>query len=81
MKQIAAAKFKAQCLALLDRVGPEGIIITKHGKAIAKLVPIESGSEGLIGALRGKLTIRGASRRSCSGRSRSSLNSAGSSST
>lgn len=58
-KQIAAAKFKAQCLALLDRVGPEGIIITKHGKAIAKLVPIESGSEGLIGALRGKLTIRG----------------------
>jgi prevent-host-death family protein len=59
MKQIAAAKFKEQCLALLDRVGPEGIVITKHGRPVAKLVPIESGSEGLIGALRGKLTIRG----------------------
>jgi prevent-host-death family protein len=59
MKTIAAAKFKEQCLSLLDRVGPDGIVITKHGKPVAKLVPIGTASEGLIGALRGKLTIRG----------------------
>jgi prevent-host-death family protein len=59
VKRIAAAKFKEQCLALLDRVGPEGLVITKHGKPVAKLVPIESDSKELIGALRGKLTIRG----------------------
>ncbi len=58
MKRIAAAKFKEQCLALLDRVGPEGLVITKHGRPVAKLVPVESDSKGLIGALRGKLRIR-----------------------
>ncbi|MGH8674182.1 MAG: hypothetical protein ACREVG_07725 [Burkholderiales bacterium] len=30
MKKVDAAKFKERCLALLDEVGPEGIIITKH---------------------------------------------------
>ena len=39
MKQIAAAKFKEQCLALLDEIDPEGIVITKRGKPVAKLIP------------------------------------------
>jgi prevent-host-death family protein len=34
MKEIAAAKFKEQCLSLLDRVDPDGIVITKHGKPV-----------------------------------------------
>jgi prevent-host-death family protein len=59
MKQIAAAKFKEQCLAILDRVEPEGIIITKHGKPVAKLVPLHSDSAHLIGSLKGKVTIKG----------------------
>ncbi len=59
MKTIAAAKFKEQCLALLDRVEPEGIVITKHGKPVAKLIPVGADSGGLIGALEGKLVIRG----------------------
>ncbi len=59
MKTVAAAKFKEQCLALLDRVGPEGIIITKHGRPVAKLVPLAAGSAGLIGSLKGKLVIKG----------------------
>jgi len=44
MKTVPAAKFKEQCLALLDHVDPEGIIITKHGKPVAKLVPIQTDS-------------------------------------
>ncbi len=58
MKQIAAAKFKEQCLAILDHVDTDGIVITKHGKPIAKLVPIRTESAELIGALRGRLTIK-----------------------
>ncbi|MGH7728011.1 MAG: type II toxin-antitoxin system Phd/YefM family antitoxin [Vulcanimicrobiaceae bacterium] len=59
MKQIAAAQFKAQCLALLDEVDREGIVITKRGKPVAKLIPYGSDSAQLIGSLRGKLEIRG----------------------
>ena len=59
MKQIGAAKFKEQCLALLQRVGPEGIVITKRGKPVAKLIPIGAESSELIGALRGRLKVKG----------------------
>jgi prevent-host-death family protein len=59
MKTIPAAKFKEQCLALLDRVGPEGIVITKHGRPVAKLIPLGADSATLIGSLRGKLRIKG----------------------
>ena len=59
MRQIAAAKFKEQCLALLEDVGPEGIVITKRGKPVAKLIPLGTDSASLIGSLRGKLKIRG----------------------
>jgi prevent-host-death family protein len=40
---IAAGKFKAQCLKLMDRVYEthEEILISKHGKTVAKLVPVE----------------------------------------
>ncbi len=56
---IGAAQFKEKCLALLDSVGPDGIVITKHGKPVAKLVPIVSESTELLGALEGKLKITG----------------------
>ena len=59
MKQIAAAKFKERCLSILDRVDPEGIVITKRGKPVAKLIPIRTASAGLIGSLKGKLRIKG----------------------
>jgi len=59
MRQIAAAKFKEQCLALLEEVGPEGIVITKRGKPVAKLIPLGADSASLIGSLRGKLKIKG----------------------
>lgn len=41
MKTIGAAEFKAHCLQILDEVGPEGILITKRGKPVAKLVPAD----------------------------------------
>jgi antitoxin (DNA-binding transcriptional repressor) of toxin-antitoxin stability system len=59
MKKVAAAKFKEQCLAMLDHLGPEGIVITKHGKPVARLIPIERASADLIGALRGRIQVNG----------------------
>jgi 2-polyprenyl-3-methyl-5-hydroxy-6-metoxy-1,4-benzoquinol methylase len=31
MSKIGASQLKQECLAILDRLGPEGIVITKHG--------------------------------------------------
>ena len=59
MKEIAAAKFKAQCLAILDTVDPEGIVITKRGKPVAKLIPFRSAPRDLIGLLRGRVKVKG----------------------
>lgn len=59
MKQIAAAKFKEQCLSILDQVTEEGLVITKHGKPVAKLIPIRAESAHLIGSLKGKLRVKG----------------------
>ena len=59
MKQIPAAKFKEQCLALLDGVDPEGIVITKHGRPVAKLIPFSADSASLIGSLKEKIVIKG----------------------
>jgi prevent-host-death family protein len=58
-KTMGAAEFKEKCLALLDAVGPEGVIITKHGRPVAKLIPVETGFADLIGLLKGRLRIRG----------------------
>ena len=59
MKTVPAAQFKEQCLALLDQVGPDGIIITKHGKPVAKLVPIHTDTAKLIGSFKDKIKIKG----------------------
>jgi prevent-host-death family protein len=59
MKTIGAAKFKEQCLHLLDHLSPEGLVITKHGKPVARVVPIAKKSGDLIGSLRGKIAIKG----------------------
>ncbi len=56
---VNAAKFKEQCLSLLDNLGPEGIVITKRGKPVARVIPISRDCASLIGSLRGKLEIKG----------------------
>lgn len=42
-KEIAAGKFKAECLALLDQVAATGeeLVVTKRGKPVARVVPVE----------------------------------------
>jgi prevent-host-death family protein len=57
---IGAGEFKAKCLKLLDQVAEDRkpLVITKRGRPVAKLVPMEPKVE-LFGALRGSGTILG----------------------
>lgn len=59
MKRVAAAKFKEQCLSILDHLDAEGIVITKHGRPVARLLPAERASADLIGAFRGRIRVKG----------------------
>jgi prevent-host-death family protein len=54
MRQMAAGQFKAQCLTVMDEVAAtrDPVVITKRGKPVAKLVPVE---ESKPKKLRGRL--------------------------
>jgi prevent-host-death family protein len=60
-RHIGAAEFKANCLRLMDEVARERrpIIITKRGKPIAKLVPVETEAITLFGRMAGSIKICG----------------------
>ncbi len=56
-----AGEFKARCLKLLDEVRDRRceIVITKHGKPVAKLVPFEEKRPDIFGYAKGTVTILG----------------------
>jgi len=57
---IAAGQFKAKCMELMDLVNKnnEEIIISKHGKPVAKLVPLNNGHEkSIFGYLKNSVTM------------------------
>jgi len=60
-RYVAAADFKANCLRLMDEVARQRrpITITKRGKPVAKLVPVETESTGLFGRMAGSIKICG----------------------
>jgi prevent-host-death family protein len=61
MKTMAAGKFKAQCLKVMDRVNAtrELVIITKNGRPVAKLVPVDPIAKDSLGSLVGIIEIVG----------------------
>ena len=61
MRKMPAGEFKAKCLKVLDEVQSrrETVTITKRGRAVAKLVPIESGKDPIFGFMQGKIKIKG----------------------
>jgi len=60
-KTIPAGTFKAQCLAIMDEVQKkrQAVVITKRGKPVAKLVPVEEAKDDIFGFYKGKITILG----------------------
>ena len=61
MKKMAAGAFKAKCLAVMDEVQAkhETVVITKHGKPVAKLVPVDGETDDIYNFLAGKGKIVG----------------------
>ena len=61
MKTMAAGEFKAKCLAIMDEVSQSGepVLITKHGRAVAKLVPAGNQAEDIFGYMAGKVKVVG----------------------
>jgi prevent-host-death family protein len=58
---IPAAVFKAECLKLMDEVARTGqpVVITKHGKPVAQLVPVAAEPRSMFGYMKNTVTIKG----------------------
>jgi prevent-host-death family protein len=56
-RTMMASRFKAECLAVLDQVEQMkiSVTVTKHGRPIARVVPLES--EGGRRSLRGSVQL------------------------
>jgi prevent-host-death family protein len=61
VKKMAAGAFKTNCLAVLDEVQAkhETVVITKHGKPVAKLVPVITDADEIYNFLDGKGAVTG----------------------
>ncbi len=55
MKTVKASEFKAKCLSLMDEVAEtgEGIIVTKNGKPVSRLMPATDRPRSVYGLHRG----------------------------
>ena len=58
-KTIPAGEFKVHCLAIMDEVAAkrQAVVITKRGKPVAKLVPVEKERDDIFGFMKGKGTV------------------------
>jgi len=46
MKDLSVTEFRRQCLTLLDVLPPEGIVVTKHGQPVARVLPMNAPRKG-----------------------------------
>ncbi len=60
-REIAISEFKANCLRIVDEVHRrgQGLILTRRGKALARLVPVEEAEREPFARLKGTATIHG----------------------
>lgn len=60
-ESIPVTAFKDSCLSLIDRVRQtrEEIVVTKHGRPVAKLVAFDQSTPLLFGLLAGSVTVHG----------------------
>jgi antitoxin (DNA-binding transcriptional repressor) of toxin-antitoxin stability system len=50
------SEFRQKCLALMDDLPPDGILITSDGRPVAKLTPVRESCADLIGSVPGMVT-------------------------
>ena len=60
-RTMPAGQFKTHCLSVIDEVHNrrEEIVITKYGKPMARLVPLNEKPESIFGFMQGKIHILG----------------------
>jgi prevent-host-death family protein len=60
-KTMKASEFKAKCLSVLNEIEKNGerVVITKHGRAVADLVPHQGPRPKLLGMLKDRLFVTG----------------------
>ena len=58
---VSASEFKTHCLRLMDQVQRERseIIITKHGRPVARLMPFDVSAPDILGCMRGAVSHYG----------------------
>jgi len=61
MKKMAAGKFKARCLAVMNEVRATGepVVVTKRGTPVVKVVPADLEDKKLFGFMEGEFQITG----------------------
>jgi prevent-host-death family protein len=57
MKRMRASAFKARCLKVMNEIQATGepVIVTKRGKPVVKVVPVESEKDDIFGFMAGKV--------------------------
>jgi prevent-host-death family protein len=60
-RKITVGEFKTKCLRLLDEVQQtrKEIVITKRGRPVARLLPVEEQVPSIFGRMKGTITILG----------------------
>jgi antitoxin (DNA-binding transcriptional repressor) of toxin-antitoxin stability system len=43
---LTITEFRRQCMSLLEDLPEEGLVITRHGHAIARVIPVAEGKKG-----------------------------------
>ncbi|MBI1779653.1 MAG: type II toxin-antitoxin system Phd/YefM family antitoxin [Proteobacteria bacterium] len=64
MDKISVSEFKATCLAVIERVRQSGqtVVITKHGRPVAEVIPVRAGEHrgrGFLGRMQGEFAVVG----------------------
>jgi prevent-host-death family protein len=59
-QRMTVTEFKAKCLRLVEDLHPDGIVLTKRGRPVARVLPAESRSNrDLVGVLKGRIVVKG----------------------
>ena len=59
-RTISATEFKAKCLSIMEQLDSRGIVVTKRGRPLAKVLPARPhANERLIGSMKGRIRIKG----------------------
>ena len=59
MKEISASELRTKGLSILNSIGPDGVVITKRGRPVARLIRYHNDCHDLIGIFKGRIKIKG----------------------